>query len=272
MSSRCKILVDEVKDLVDVMGDTADEELDLRLAELVRQAELEIRQAQQLYHDVADLDETQWRLSFALGEHAKARSALERAWRKQPRGASVALRLARQYESDDKSKAANILQEALERFPDDKGVHFETARFLLRTEPELLLRVGEHLGRSYSQGDRNYNARHLHAQYLFAIGEARKAEALFQDVEERAPAEFRARTGDPDADLRRHIKPAIGRIVKKDSTYCFIRSPSYGSDIYANERDSDVSIWESIRAGTQVEFKVKFRRGGPVAHELRPTA
>ncbi|KKN86489.1 hypothetical protein LCGC14_0268880 [marine sediment metagenome] len=95
MSSKCKILVDEVKDLVESIGDDHDEDAAGRLSELVREAELEIRQAQQLYHDTADLDETQWRLSAILGQHAKARSALERAWRKQPRGASVALRLPR---------------------------------------------------------------------------------------------------------------------------------------------------------------------------------
>ncbi|HDZ72543.1 MAG TPA: hypothetical protein ENH55_07130 [Aurantimonas coralicida] len=163
-----------------------------------------------------------------------------------------------------------MLIEALERFPDDKAVHYEMARFLLRSEENLSPQIGGHLGRSYSPGDRNYNARHLHAQYLFCVGEAKKAEALFQDVEERAPPEFRDQTTNPDRGIARHLKRGIGRVVRKDSTYCFIHSPAYGKDIYANERDSDVSVWELIRSGTQVDFKVMFRRGGPVAHDLRP--
>lgn len=271
MSSKCKILVDEVKDLVAGIGEEQDDVAATKLADLVREAETEIRQAKQIYHDVADLEETQWRLNVVLERHSKARSALERAWRLQPRGAGVGLRLAKAYASDGETgKAALIMKDALERFPDDRSVHFEMGRLLLRTEDELSSRVGEHLARSYSPGDRNYAARHLHAQYLFHVGEARKAEALFQDVDERAPPEFRDRTTAPDKGLARHLQRVVGRVTKKDSTYCFIRSPSYGKDIYANERNSDVAVWEAIRSNTQVDFDVMFRRNGPIAHNLRP--
>lgn len=273
ISSRCKILVDDVKDFVEARGETYDEEDATKLTELVRDAELEIRHAQQLYHDFADLDETEYRLDLVLKEHGKARRALERAWRKQPKGASVAIRLAKDYQShDENDKARSILEDALQRYPDDRDLHLAMARFLLRSEKDLTDRVGDHLGSSYRQGDKNYQARHLHAQYLFCIGDVKKAQVLFEDVQERAPPEFRTSSPEPNGGLARHLPRGVGRIVTKDGTYCFIRSPSYDKDIYANEAESDVAIWEKVQSGSQVDFKVMFRRGGPVAHDLRPVS
>lgn len=273
MSSKCKLLVDDVKDVVEALGDAYDEEDAAKLSDLVRETEQEIQKAQQLYHEFADLDETEWRLNVIMDQHGKAIRALERAWRKNPRGTSVAIRLAKDYLSHDEiEKARLILAEALQRFPEDRDIHLAMARFLLRTESELTERVGEHLERSYRKGDRNYDARHLHAQFLFCRGDVKKAQDLFEDVQDRAPAEFRSSSRKPSSDLARHIARSVGRVVAKDSTFCFIRSPSYGKDIYANEADSDVAVWENVQTGSQVDFKVMFKRGGPVAHDLQPVS
>ncbi len=270
VSTKCKLLVDEVGELIETANLENDDDSARVLAEKVRDTEGEIRKAQQLYPDNADLFETEWRLGVLLQEQPRALRALERAWKAQPRGSGVAVRLSKAYlGKDDPAAAKAILTDALERNQDDKGAHLELAKLLFVTDQAISVGAGDHLARAYSPGDRNFDARHLHAQYLFSIGQAKDANKLFDEIETRAPAEFRAAFTASESAVSKLLPRFSGRVVRKDATYLFLRCSAYETDIYANENHSDSAAWEAIAQGHDVEFSVRFRRNGPVAHDVR---
>lgn len=268
LSSQCKLLVDEINDLAEMVDDNEDDATTQSLAEKTRQAEIEIRRAQQLYSDNADFHETEARLGIILEQRERAVRALERAWKANPRGAGVAIRLSKAYfAQDDEDKARSMLDDALSRHPDDKGVHFEMAKVLLRAQGDLSSRVGEHLYRSYATGDANFEARHIHAQYLLLQGMAKEALQLFEEVDRKAPPEFRSSM--TESAVSKRLGRINGRVVGKDATYLFARSNLYPKDIYANESRSDDRHWREIRVGSEVTLSVFFKRNGPVGIDVR---
>ena len=270
LSTRCKLLVDEVEDLVENTPDAADEASAAALADKVKETEDVLRQAQQLYSTDADLLETEARLRDLLGQRERAVRMLERAWRAQPRGSGVALRLSKLYAArGNAAHAKSILEEALGRSPDDKGVHLELAKVVLREGDDQSGRAGEHLARSHAKGDKNFDARHLHAQYLFKVGRAKEARQLFLEIDRDAPPAFLAGSGLHNTVVSDGLGWFSGRVARKDATYLFIRSAAYPDDIYGNERNSDEDQWRPLASGADVQFRVKFGRKGPVACDVQ---
>ena len=270
MATRCKILVDEVVDLVNGIGDKPNEAEVIELAEKVRDAELAIRQAHQHHPDDPDLLQTEARLSDALGFGPRALNALERAWSAKPRGSAVALRLSKAYAAKgDAPRSAAILEDALSRNTDDKAVHFELAKRLLAAADGSVARAGQHLERSYAKGDRNFDARHLHAQYLFLVGRPQEAGALFAEVHRSAPPSFWNEFAPHDMLVSRRLGRFVGSVARKEATYAFIASAVYPAHVYAPERLSNVRDWALLSTGSQVEFGVTFVRRGPAAFDVK---
>ena len=146
LSSKTKLLVDEVFDLI-----SGSEEADIELlADKVLEAETEVRRAEQLYSDSPDFFETEARLCTILEKESRALSALQKAWSVRPRGSGIAIRLSRAYATrGDRKRAKEILDEALSRNLEDRGVHYEMARFLLSEGNGCRPRIGSTLGNSY---------------------------------------------------------------------------------------------------------------------------
>jgi len=264
LSSKTKLLVDEVNDLINSNDDVA------ALADKVLDAETEIRRAEQLYADSPDFFETEARLCTVLERTERALNALERAWNVRPRGSGIAIRLAKAYASRGyPARAKEILEEALSRNPEDRGVHYEMAKFLLSGNFELDPRIGEHLSRSYIRGDRNYEARHLHAQYLFMTGHAKEAQELFDEIDQTAPPEFRSGFNVPESLISRRLRRSSGRVARRVATSLYIHSGMYPKDIFASESHSGEEHWRQIVHAADVDFSVRFRRNGPVAFDVR---
>ena len=270
LATRCKILVDEVADLAHGIRDNADEAEERELAEKVRDAELAIRGAHQHHPDDPDLLQTEARLSNILGNESRAITALERAWMARPRGSAVALRLSKAYAAKGDPRAAAILEEALERAQDDKAVHFELAKRLLASADGSVPKAGQHLERSYVRGDRNFDARHLHAQFLFMVGRASEAVALFAEVDGSAPPNFWNGFTPHDTLVSRRLGRYVGNLARKEATYAFIATTVYPKHVYAPERNSDPQQWALLSTGSQAEFGISFSRRGPVASDVRP--
>jgi len=195
--------------------------------------------------------------------------ALERAWLASPRGSAVALRLSRAYASrDEPSRAIAILNEALDRNPDDKVVHLELARRMLDAG-QLLAQAAHHLERSYARGDANFDARHLHAQLLFLNGNAAEAMKLFQEVDHASPPTFLSGGLIPEKLVSSRLGRYRGRIVRKEATFALLSTASYPSHIHVPQRHSDPDHWKVLGTGSDVDFSVNFNRRGPVAVDVR---
>lgn len=143
------------------------------------------------------------------------------------------------------------------------------ARLLLSQGTGLEPRIGEHLSNSYIKGDRNHEARHLHAQYLFATGHANEAQELFEEVDRAAPPEFRAGFNVPETLVSRQLRRYRGRVARRVATSLYIHADVYPKDIFASESNSNEDAWRQIVQAADVDFSVRFKRGGPVAFDVR---
>jgi tetratricopeptide (TPR) repeat protein len=270
MATRCKLLVDEIRELAGGLDENAEPREVAFFSDKVRDAEKTLTNATQQHPDDAEFLEIEANFRDALDQTDRALQALERAWAAGPRGAGVAIRLARAYvRRGDKGKALGFLESALDRDPQDKAIHLEMAMHLLSGNTDDMKRAGEHLARSYAKGDHNHEARHSHAQYLFLIGDLKGASDLFAAIDIGAPKGFRLHAPKQDSPISGRLGRLSRRINKKGGSFAFIRSLAYVDDIYAPEFLTDGGVWDELQANNEVNFRIRFNRAGPVAIDLR---
>ena len=263
MSSRCKLIVDEIDDLTGTLSDppTAAETTTLR--DRIKDCEIILSRARQLFPDDAEFHQIEARLSGILNQKDRAVRALEKAWQANPPGSSVAIRLSRHYGKSDPARSLQVLQTALERNPDDKAAHLEMAKHLLTHNAARTDLINQHLSRSYLTNDNNHEARHMHAQFMFATGKAGDAWSLFQLISVTAPSEFRQR--EEESQISKGLPRYQGTIATLKTTMAFIRSSVYTADIFAHSSGTKREVWRQLRAGDAVTFSIRFSRSGPVA-------
>ena len=191
VSSRCKLLVDEVAELSKNLPEDARAHEAIFFADKVKDAETALQRAQQEFPDDADIIQVEARLREELDQEGPALKALERAWSAGPRGSGIAVRIARIYDARGRLEDANrILVEALAREPDDKAAHQALAAHHLRQEQYDAETVEQHLRSSFSVGDNNYEARYVLAEYLFLTGKVVLAAELFDFYRCQGSREF----------------------------------------------------------------------------------
>src|SRR5260221_1996548 len=122
------------------------------------------------YHNVAD--------KFSLAE-----TALQKAFAANPRQDWVAIRLAKTLERHGKSdQAKDVLTRCLQVNPTSKRAHFELAAWYAShasAEDGLIL---DHLRRSFTTGDKNFEAKFLYARKAFLMGNTGEASQIFADL------------------------------------------------------------------------------------------
>ncbi|WP_165403662.1 SIR2 family NAD-dependent protein deacylase [Rhizobium leguminosarum] len=269
VSSRCKLLVDEVEDFGDTISATGRESDDRAFALKLKDATSALTRAQQDFPDDPELVEIEARLWSELKDKERALSALERAWKKLPRHMGVAVRIGQIYAAAGRREDQyGILKEALDRDPDDREVHMAMALFVLSAaDPDLVL-AETHLRQSFVQGDQNFEARHLLAQLLFHRGDLGPAESQFEDIDKRAPKEFRKFAPRTENAITRLLPTYPGIIEKVGQGFFFLRTGSYPSNIYAHRSSFNEALVDEIEVGRRVDFRIRFNRKGPVAMEV----
>jgi tetratricopeptide (TPR) repeat protein len=269
-STRCKLLVDELSDILTEVGDHPGPQDEARIVEKVRDTEATLARAHLAYPDEPDLLQVEARLRKMLDQDNRAIRVLEKAWVAGPRGSGVPIRLARAYQSrNELSKAVALLESALDRNQDDKQVHLELAKLLLSDDSNSRQKINSHLERSYDKGDANFEARHLHAQFLFMIGKYGEAAVMFREIDETSPGEFRASTPASDSVISARLSEYSGWVDKKESSYVFIKTGFYPSSIYGSDRGTNATVWDELRFQTEIKFRIRFNRKGPVAVDLK---
>lgn len=280
MSSYCKLMVDEMADLGDTMRDDERGTDDYFFADKLNETESMLARAQQAYPDDPEMFETEARLWDEMKNKVKAQRALERAWKKSPRGAGTAIRLGKIYaRAGRRSDELRVLKEALDRHPEDKNAHRAMAMHILADEHVDKPAVLHHLSNSFQVNDTNFEARFLLAEYLFAIGDVERSAAMFSEIASRAPKDFRRLAPRVDDIITGTLPDYSGRIEFMRDTHVFIRSGAYPSRIFAHRSDWKDEDAAEIGTGQQVYFRLRFNHMGPVAInvslnpvELRRTA
>jgi len=269
VSSRCKLLVDEIADLSEVLGEHEKVAEDRFFAEKLKEAEGALDRAQQEFPDEAEIFETEARLWNEMKDKDRALKALERAWKKVPRGTGTAIRIGKIYaaagRTDDQFA---VLKEALDREPDDKATHFAMAMHLLEKDSPDIAGAERHLNDSFSSDDQNFEARYTLAEFLFAKGQVDKAIEIFGDINRRAPKGYRRFPPKRDTVITARLPTYSGSIESVREGFCFIRSGAYPTKIYAHRSAFDDRDADDIEVGQEVDFRIRFNRNGPAAVEV----
>jgi tetratricopeptide (TPR) repeat protein len=270
VSSRCKLLVDEVVDLAASADATGNPHDAVAYAEKIKVAEAAILRAQQNFPEDADIDQIEARFRQEVDEEDKALRALEQALNAGARGSGTAIRVARMYDARGRSAdALKTLRTALGRSPDDRATHQAMAMHLMTAEMPDLALVEQHLGRSFSRGDRNYENRFDLAQLLFVAGQIPACQAIFAEIDRDAPEDFRRSTPRTENVFTRRLDRYAGRITSIRPGYAFIRSAAYPVDIFGHRSISDADVFDDLMIGDEVNFRIRFNRQGPTAVDVR---
>ena len=266
VSSRCKLLVDEVADLSETLSEYERVSEDRFFAEKLKETELALARAQQDFPDDPEMFETEARLWSEMKDKDRALKALERAWKKVPRGSGTAIRIGKIYaaagRADDQFA---ILKDALSRESEDKATHFAMAMHLLEKEAPDCVEAERHLINSFSSDDQNFEARYTLAQFLFAKGNVDGAVEIFSDIYRRAPQTFRRFAPKQDSVITIRLPTYSGSIESVREGFCFIRSGAYPNRIYAHRSAFNDIEADEIEVGQEVNFRIRFNRSGPVA-------
>jgi tetratricopeptide (TPR) repeat protein len=268
VSSRCKLMVDEIADLSDMLPDQERATDDRFFADKLQDTERALARAQQLFPEDAEMAETEARLWSVMKDKRRALHALERAWKKMPRGSGTAIRISKIYASANKLEAQKaILDEALGRDPEDKAAHFAMAMFLLSQgggewDNQAITR---HLGASFQVNDGNFEERYMLAQFLFATGELERTQERFGEIDRRAPADFRRFPPRRDNAITASLATYEGAVESALPGYFFLRSGIYPNRIFAHRSAFEEAEVDEIEIGNHVFFRLRFNRRGPVA-------
>jgi len=261
-------MVDEIADISDSLPEQERPTEDRFFADKLQETERTLARAQQLFPEDAEMVETEARLWSTMKDKRRALHALERAWKKMPRGSGTAIRISKIHASANRPEAQKaILDEALARDSEDKQAHYAMAMFLLSQGSEKWdnRTIARHLSASFGVNDGNFEERYMFAQFLFTTGEVDRADELFAEIDRRAPADFRKIAPKRDNVMTAVLRTMSGTIETINPGYFFLRSGGYPKNIFAHRSAFEESEVDEMEYGNQVFFRIRFNRRGPVA-------
>ena len=263
--TRGKLRLDELNEITKLSKFDKNEENLEELEEANRSARIAIDNALIRHPEDAEILSLDAEWHRLMNDIPAVKRALEKAWTKGTRGPRLALQLAKLHrKSGDNDKELSLIQQALDRDNDDTAVNLAMGRLLIRDQ-NTYSQAGLYLSRSYRLSDRNYEARYLHAQYLYSVGEGEKAADLFDQVDDLAPSKFKPKWECDETFISKKLGAVSGRVLRMEATFAFIKSGNYPRDIYASYYNSIDSDWQEVQNQTTINFDLAFNRLGPVA-------
>lgn len=263
---KAELLLDELKEKLEDTSFFGDEVGNRQVTELVRDAESTLEQARQLFPADSYLATAASRLAGLLENHPKALAILEAAFRHNQQNTFIAIRLARQHSKrKDAVAAISVLRKALALNSNNKDVHYVLAQEL-RYENEYAnqAEIGQHIRKSFSEGDNRYDARFFFARHQYVFGDrsiARKEFAALAKIP-LAPNELNEVRG-LIRDAKGEPITYLGRVITKRDAFCFVRCDDLADDLFIPALEFDRPKWNATRIGATVSFKVGFSLRGP---------
>jgi tetratricopeptide (TPR) repeat protein len=147
--------------------------------------------------------------------------------------------LARQHQkSRDYDAGVEVLRRAVSLNPNNKDVHFALADALRRQdENKNRVEIGQHLRKSFSDGDNRYDARMYFARYNYLYGDRGRARKEFEQLSRvpLSPWELSNVRG-LIRDSRREPIVYSGEVIKKQQAYCFVRCHALEDVVFIHAR------------------------------------
>lgn len=270
-----KSAVASVKEALEKAEQTDDELTHEAFAQSVRTAEERLRQGLQKFPNEPYLLTEEATLSAILSNAERALKALGKAFEKNPRSELVARRYARVLRAKgDHPKAVEVLRLAIEHNPGSYALNFDIAQAIRASEPDADTTKNDlllyYFQRSFSKGDKNYEALFWYARQLCIAGRQGEAKPIF-DTLKRAPVSYeqkrkvRGQLHSANGTLR----SIYGVVYKVVQSYGFIRADLSAIETYF-EFSKEAEVLEAVQKGDRVSFSLGFTLAGPCAENVCP--
>jgi len=206
-----------------------------------------------------------------VNQHAQAETALRKAFNGNPRQDWIAIRLARTLEASGRGEEAKqILIRCLGENPASKKIHYELAQLYMKQGGSEDL-IYDHLRRSFTAGDQNFEAQFWFAREAFLAGKNQEAKEIFTSLRNAAvPLVLRnqVRGVVRDSDGRSHVY--LGEVAASLDAYIFVRCPDFTENIFVHRTRVADEDWAQFTRGRKVAFTLGFNMRGPTAASIRP--
>ena len=265
--TRARLAIDEFKELVASLDIPEEGPAPVPFVEAVRETETAIQRGLQIFPESSELLTAEATFRECLDQSGQALQALERAFHLNPRQDWLAARLARKYQaSGDLEKSKDVLETCLRDNPSSKLAHLQLGRILIILGDSN--GALEHLRRSFTKGDNNYEAQFWFARELFLQNHFDEAEKLFEALNDRAPGSFRIQAA---ATVERNADSVLYdcRVERKEEGYAFLKLPQFPKNVFASRADSDPLEWDKLHSTARVKCALAFNRRGPRAMDVR---
>lgn len=264
--SFCRLLIDEAVDLLRGLPEDAKDHELIEFDDKVDEAIDRLRRAQQDFPNEAEFPSAEGQLWQRLGESENATKAFKKAIAVRPRNSGAFARLSRiQKVGGSHTEAYQTLEKALEQFPNDKNVHLQIALLKFDMGVETAPEAEFHLKSSFGPGDHNFEARFLLAEFLFWAGRADESKKIFDEIDAKAPEKFRKQAPATDDVITSKLGEYAGTVKSPKDRFFFIRFGGYPAAIFSHMSSLVDVSFDELQVGSQVMFKLRFNRRGPVA-------
>ncbi len=258
--THAQLAIDEFKEFAASLNISDDKKPPTTFLEAAKETETVIQRGLQTFPENTELLATEATFREFLAQTARARQALERAFNLNPRQDWLAVRLARMYQaSNETMKSIRVLKDCLQDNPSSKLAHLEMGRMLIESgENEAAI---DHLRRSFTTGDNNFEGQFWYARELFLLSQCDKAVELFAALNNKAPGRFRTRAA-AVAERDGITIMYDCRVERKEEGYAFLKLYEFPKDIFASRADSDPREWDKLYARAEAKCSLAFNRRG----------
>lgn len=262
----CRLLIDEALDVVRTLSEEPKDHELVEFDEKVSSVVERLRRAQQDFPHEAEFPVAEGSFWQKLGESGKAARAFEKAISVRPRNAGVFSRLSRiQRAGGSASEARRTLERAIKQFPNDKNTHLQMALLLIESGDGSDDDAEFHLRSGCGAGDHNFDARFLLAEFCFMRGKVQEAKTIFDEIDSRAPVDFRKNPPVEDDAITSRLTEFAGVVEGIKDRYFFIRFGGYPTAVLGTMKALIEIGIDELRVGMPVMFHLRFNRRGPVA-------
>ena len=204
-------------------------------------------------------------LAEILADSERVTRALEQAVEANVRNTHIVGSLAQTYrKTGQNEKARQLLERAIDAQPYDRRLNYLLGRLLLDISADGTV-IESHLRKSFTEGDRNYEAQFWYARQLFLNGKEDDARARFEELKRQPMAPLSRRRVRGEWICGSEPLHFTGTIKRIEKAYAFVERDGPADTIYIpTDHESNVLLAE-LSPGQRVRFTIAFNVLGPVA-------
>lgn len=244
------------------------------LSQAIKHAEDVLREGLQRYPNDDRLLTEEAHLSEVLQNAERALKALDKAFRANSKSELIARRLSRILRAKGlHADSIHVLRQSLEQNQGSQVLHYDLARTIIESAPNADIgqadQVLYHLQRSYSPGDKNYEARFWYARQLCLCGRARDATPIFAALK-KLQIPLSQRQGVRGIVKTESGEPALyyGQIYAKKPLFAFCRADHDDLEAFVAADQVEGGL-DALRVGQRVEYNLGFTLRGPNALSVK---